>query len=183
MRKKFPLIVLIFSFSFFLFLQIAVDSTNLIAKEENSTKKINNKYEDIYKNLDFEFSSTKKVIKSNEIVQPLVILNFWASWCFPCVKEFAGLNKLIESLGQDKIRVVGINNDYDDQVKKIALMQEKHSLKFQSVVDQGKYTSLFGVEQIPFTLIFFKGKLVKVSEGEFDFSNSEFVKEMQKLFQ
>ena len=46
-------------------------------------------------------------------VQPLngqvVAVTFFASWCPPCRNEFKHLNHLIETVGEDRVVVVGIN--------------------------------------------------------------------------
>lgn len=38
-----------------------------------------------------------------------VVVTFFASWCPPCRNEFKHLNHLIESVGEDRILVIGIN--------------------------------------------------------------------------
>ena len=40
-----------------------------------------------------------------------VLVNFWATWCAPCVKEMPELSDLQTELGPDKIRIIGIGID------------------------------------------------------------------------
>lgn len=42
---------------------------------------------------------------------PLVMVNFWASWCEPCKKEFPHILSLKESLASDGFRVVFVSID------------------------------------------------------------------------
>src|ERR1700761_7947628 len=40
-----------------------------------------------------------------------VLLNFWATWCAPCVKEMPSLDKLQAEMGKDKFVVVPLSLD------------------------------------------------------------------------
>ena len=40
-----------------------------------------------------------------------VLVNFWASWCAPCLKELPSLNALEGALGSDKFQVVAVAAD------------------------------------------------------------------------
>jgi cytochrome c biogenesis protein CcmG, thiol:disulfide interchange protein DsbE len=42
----------------------------------------------------------------------LVVLNFWASWCDPCVSEFPSLLKLIDHF-KGQILFLGVSGDYE----------------------------------------------------------------------
>ena len=42
-----------------------------------------------------------------------VLVNLWASWCVPCIKEMPSLARLQESLGGQGFEVVAINMDQD----------------------------------------------------------------------
>ena len=41
----------------------------------------------------------------------VVLVNFWATWCAPCVKEMPSLDKLQAKLGGDDFQVVAVNED------------------------------------------------------------------------
>ena len=49
-----------------------------------------------------------------------VLLNFWATWCVPCVAEMASLERLSKVLAEKNFMILGVNVDdseHDDQVK------------------------------------------------------------------
>jgi thiol-disulfide isomerase/thioredoxin len=41
----------------------------------------------------------------------VVLLNLWATWCIPCLKEMPGLDRLQKELGSDKFEVVALSVD------------------------------------------------------------------------
>ena len=41
----------------------------------------------------------------------VVVLNFWATWCLPCLAEIPALEALHQELGGEGVRIVGISQD------------------------------------------------------------------------
>jgi thiol-disulfide isomerase/thioredoxin len=41
----------------------------------------------------------------------VMVVNFWATWCAPCVKEMPTLNALQAVMGSDKLQVIAISQD------------------------------------------------------------------------
>jgi peroxiredoxin len=44
----------------------------------------------------------------------LVLVNFWATWCPPCVDEMPSLERLHRALGKDGLVVLGVSADEDE---------------------------------------------------------------------
>ena len=49
-----------------------------------------------------------------EVAGKLILINFWASWCDPCVREFPSMLKLVEHFGGDLV-LVAISNDENEE--------------------------------------------------------------------
>ncbi|MGE0422686.1 MAG: redoxin domain-containing protein [Reyranellaceae bacterium] len=47
----------------------------------------------------------------------VVLINFWATWCIPCVKEMPSLNKLATTIGKDKFAVMALSLDGPTRAK------------------------------------------------------------------
>lgn len=132
-------------------------------------------YEKIFTELKLETTKGSK-FKLKELKQELVILNFWASWCRPCVSEFKGLNKLIDKFPKEKLLVIGINNDDENPEKAIKKTEEEYKLKFESIKDtDSDLAGKFRINSIPASIVYYKGKVIHYVNKEFDFNNPDFL--------
>jgi cytochrome c biogenesis protein CcmG/thiol:disulfide interchange protein DsbE len=63
---------------------------------------------------DFELvtDSGQRVTRSN-FGGRLLVLNFWATWCPPCIEELPSLNELQQRLGGQGLVVLGVSVDKD----------------------------------------------------------------------
>lgn len=58
----------------------------------------------------------------------VLLVNFWATWCAPCVREMPDLDKLQADLGSDEFKVVTISQDLKGVAKAKPFMREKLGL-------------------------------------------------------
>lgn len=141
-----------------------------ISKQKNAL------YEQLFREISLKTTDGKRY-KLSDIKAKTIILNFWASWCTPCLKEFPSLVSLIEKFDEEKLVVIGINNDDEKPLKKIDKTREEYKLNFPSISDaDGTVTSKFLISDIPVSIIFHDGKVYEVSKGEKDFLDPELLK-------
>lgn len=93
----------------------------------------------------------------------MLYVDFWASWCAPCIRAFPASHKLAETYKNKDITFVYISTDEDKQ--KWMKAAQKHNILKNSYVIDNKYTSLMleelEMKSIPRYLLFNKsGKLV-----------------------
>ena len=103
---------------------------------------------------DFDFHTLDgKAVKLSELKAKVVVINFWATWCGPCVKEMPSLQQLATEYASRGLIVVGVNMD-DDPSTVLAPFIAKHDIKFQSFVDPtGALAERFNISGLPLTLI------------------------------
>jgi len=78
----------------------------------------------------------------------LLLVNFWATWCPPCIDEIPGLNEMARQLAPKGLVIVAISQDADENAYKQFL--EKSPLAFLTVRDPSKDIQLsYGTKQIP----------------------------------
>jgi cytochrome c biogenesis protein CcmG/thiol:disulfide interchange protein DsbE len=78
----------------------------------------------------------------------LLLVNFWATWCPPCVDEIPGLNEMYRQLGPKGLVIVAISQDKDENAYKQFL--EKNPLAFLTVRQPSQDIQLsYGTIQIP----------------------------------
>lgn len=84
-----------------------------------------------------------------------VILNFWATWCTPCIREFKHFKKISKDYD---INIVLINVDDDLSEKAYRNFLIKHKIEdFHHIKDpKSKISDEFKVDRLPTTFIFNK---------------------------
>ena len=82
----------------------------------------------------------------------IVIVNFWATWCGPCVAEMPSLQALGARLGERNAVVLGVN--YHESPQKITDFQAKHPVTFPLLRDPWQEASeAWKVRVLPTTFI------------------------------
>jgi thiol-disulfide isomerase/thioredoxin len=62
----------------------------------------------------FFYDEKRHLISLREFRGSHVILNFWATWCVPCIKEMPSLAKLAGNYADRNVQVVGISLDHTE---------------------------------------------------------------------
>lgn len=95
----------------------------------------------------------------------IMLINFWASWCGPCIQEMPQLDKLAEKYQPLGVQVWGVNVESDSSAAKAYL--SKVSVGFPILLDQDNSVSkAYQVEAMPTTVILDKdGKVRSVHRG------------------
>lgn len=121
-----------------------------------------------------------KTTKFSEMKSKVTLINFWATWCGPCVKEMPSLQKLSDAYSARGLNVIGINLDEDpeDVLEKFL---EKNKIKFKSFVDaKGTLADRFNVSGLPLTLVIDSNRKVLLEEmGDEDWYSPEYRKQFE----
>lgn len=125
--------------------------------------------------------SAGRNISLSSLKGKVVFINFWATWCPPCLAELPSINTLYNKLS-DNPKIVFIMVDADNLLKKSIPFLQDHGYNlpvFQSVTDIPS-EMLSGL--IPTTVIINKeGLMVFRHQGVADYNSSDLVVYLQKL--
>ena len=177
MKKLLPPLILVMSFFGFLAVQSIWDMSRSNAQNVKSENSKDQMFESLYQELKLT-TVDKSLVEAKTLSTPVVVINFWASWCLPCLKEFPSLVELKKKY-HPSLAVIGINGDEEEPEKAVEKMKNKYKLDFFHVVDPDSTISdKFLVTSYPFSLIYVKGKLIHTSMKGVDFMSEEILKKI-----
>lgn len=99
----------------------------------------------------------------------LLVLNFWATWCPPCLKEIPAFIDLQQRLGPRGLQFVGIALD---QVEAVQPFLEDHAVNYPVLLgdqDVARFMTVLGnqIGALPFTVVVdHDGKVLALHQGE-----------------
>ncbi len=100
---------------------------------------------------DFTVSSPDRTVTLSQFRGKPVMLNFWATWCPPCVQEMPEIVELQKKLG-DKVVILAVSTDVDeDAYKKFTATRTQGLLTVRD--GDNKSNSLYGTYQFPETFV------------------------------
>lgn len=82
-----------------------------------------------------------------------VLINYWASWCQPCLDEIAQLNKFHQAK-KEKVALFAVNFDYLPLQEQVDLIKELKILYPSLLEDPGSQLGLEQVRGVPATFVF-----------------------------
>jgi cytochrome c biogenesis protein CcmG, thiol:disulfide interchange protein DsbE len=108
-----------------------------------------------------------------------VVVNFWASWCIPCRKEFPVLRRVQRQYRDDGVEIIGIV--YNDIPSDARAFARRERATWNLVTDDARTTAIdYGVRAIPQT--FFIAPDGRISQRYFQApSEATFDAEIEKI--
>lgn len=104
----------------------------------------------------------------------VLVINYWATWCNPCVQEMPGLMALRQKFSETDLQIVGISVDYDANT--VSRFVDSRGINFPIYIDNGDISSMLGVSSIPRTMVYDrKGKKVLDHVGLIDEENFDHI--------
>lgn len=113
----------------------------------------------------------------------IVIVNMWATWCPPCVRELPALNRFSKRLADDNVVLVPISIDQTDKQEVRSFLDERGMKNFNSFFDPHMQLSeIFPLDTIPATFILdTNGTLVAFVRSFVDWDDPKVENKIRKL--
>jgi peroxiredoxin len=129
---------------------------------------------------DFTVQDADRKVTLHDLRGKIVVLNFWATWCPPCVEEMPSLVKMQSSL-KDRVVVLAISVDEDERSYRTFL--KKNNVGLLTVRDpQQKSNELYGTFKFPETYIIDRqGVVQRKFIGPVDWTRPDVIKYLNTL--
>ncbi len=122
-----------------------------------------------------------RTVRSEELKDKIVVLDFWATWCAPCIGEVPGFNKLQEKYASHGVQIIGlaVQSGWASDIKRFA---RKHSMRYTILVGTDDTVSDFDVIAFPTTYVIAPGwKLYKKYSGIYEGKSAEIERDIEAL--
>jgi thiol-disulfide isomerase/thioredoxin len=120
------------------------------------------------KKVDFVFTAADgQQIDTTKMRGKVILVDFWATWCGPCVAAMPRLQELYDKYHQEGLEVIGINLDSDRSLMDSFLKRHPHPWP-QSVsapTGQNPLADRFEIKGIPYFLLIDKAGLASEVEA------------------
>jgi thiol-disulfide isomerase/thioredoxin len=122
-----------------------------------------------------------KAFVKSDFKGQVTVINFWATWCPPCVKEIPSLNRLKEKMKGLPFELISIN--YAEDKKTILDFMKKVKVDFPVLLDKnGDFAKKWNVITYPSTFVIDKnGKIKYGVNAAIEWDNPEFIGKIKSL--
>jgi len=122
-----------------------------------------------------------KTITPSNFGGKLLVLNFWASWCAPCVAETPTLNQFQRTFAGKGVVVLGVSMDRNEKQYKDFLA--RYRISFETSRDpEGDISASYGTFQFPDSYIIDpSGKVVEKIINAQNWMDPQFLDHIQKM--
>jgi len=129
---------------------------------------------------DFTIKDDARSVSLHDLKGKVVLLNFWATWCPPCVEEMPSLVSLQAKM-KDKVTVLAISVDVDEGAYKKFV--KDHGVDLLTVRDPDeKSNTLYGTFKYPETYVIDRDGVVRRKfVGPVDWTSPDIVQYLSKL--
>lgn len=121
----------------------------LVAAENKARTQPGNKF------VDFEIANDSTVQRLSDYVGKgkYVLVDFWASWCGPCIRETKVIKEILNEYGPKGLEVLGVAVWDEPQNTEAAI--KRHQLPWSQIINaQSVPTDLYGISGIPTIILF-----------------------------
>jgi len=159
-----------------IFIYLITTSLSYSIEQPDIKNIVINKYLKSYKDITFKDINNKSV-NLERFRNKLIILNFWATWCVPCVEEMPSLDLLQSNKKLNNLKIFPINIGQEDLLKSKTFFRELKIKNLDIYFDPTvSLANQFLLRGVPTTILINKeGKEFARIVGSIDFSDEKFI--------
>ena len=133
-------------------------------------------------NYAFEMLDTNgKTINLEDLKGKVVFMNFWATWCAPCIAEMPSIQKLYDKVKDDK-EIVILTVEVEGKSDKVAKFMNRKNLTLPVVYPNSQIPTDFFNGSLPTTIILDKkGNIAHTTTGMADYSGQDILDFLDEL--
>jgi thiol-disulfide isomerase/thioredoxin len=132
----------------------------------------------------FNLKDTQNTSKTYEDLkgQKLTVIDFWATWCKPCLKAIPELNTIYHQYKDKGVSFISINNDGPRSVAKVGPMSQSLGIKYPVLLDiDSTVKTQLNLSAFPTViLVNTNGKIVWIHEGFVSGDEKEILAQIEK---
>jgi cytochrome c biogenesis protein CcmG, thiol:disulfide interchange protein DsbE len=130
---------------------------------------------------DFTVHDSDRTVTLSQLKGQVVVLNFWATWCPPCVEEVPSLVQMQQRMKSKGVTVLAVSVDVDENNYRRFLREHNVALLTVRDGDQ-KSSGLYGTSKFPETYIIDRNGVVRRKFiGAVDWTEPEVIDFLEKL--
>jgi len=124
-------------------------------------------------------------VQLSEYKGKVILLNFWATWCPPCVKEMPSMQRLHDRFPEQDFEIVAISAGETQAAVESFMMSLDTELTFPILLDEkGRTFKDFGIRGLPMSFLFDReGKLIKTISGSREWDEEREVQLIENAIQ
>jgi thiol-disulfide isomerase/thioredoxin len=104
--------------------------------------------------------TTQKTVDPSILRGKVILVDFWATWCPPCLKSMPFFNSLFHELPQDKFEIIAINVDEDSDT--VNQFLQEHPVDYPIAFDpKGECPKIYNVKAMPSSYLLDKKGVVR----------------------
>ncbi len=109
----------------------------------------------------------KDLIKFSDYKGKFILVNFWAMWCPPCVKEFPSMQTLYETIGNENLEIIAVHaGPVESDIESFV---QTHNISFKVLIDKDVIVKGWKVAGLPISyLVNPDGKIIYQAIGPRD---------------
>jgi cytochrome c biogenesis protein CcmG/thiol:disulfide interchange protein DsbE len=125
-----------------------------------------------------------KAFSSVDIKNKVVFVNFWASWCQPCIIEMPSINRLSNHFKNNSDFIV-LAVIYSDDPKSALSFMKNNNMNLPVMIDKNTKTAKsFGVTGVPETFIIDKNSIIRGKFiGPYVWDSPEIIEDISNILQ